>query len=341
MTSSRRSLVHVLDARPAWGLGILGILWVLGMPHYFEDARALLGVGLSVPGYRLATAANTLLAVSTALYFTNLWLENGTARSLAPGFALAGAALLVVDILMRSVGWADSPRTVITAESNAFEIVALVTVVLVVSGLLAEQAFRTTVAGAFFMPLVMGGVAAQIWLINHGLAGQGFSVFTGLRSYWAVAYLLAQVIGYGAFLAAALLSVLYLFRFRAEREGRAEAFTRRRIPGLWSLYAMIISMLAVGLPVFLVAALFLSGWSIDVMAWTWRRVALNAWAVGVVVVFGLLAYRVFTRSLAGPRLATHVIVGFGATLAAFTALHFLPDVKLGADLVAVAGRALP
>ena len=341
MTSSRRPLLHVLDAKPAWGLGILVVLWVLGMPHYFEDARALLGVGLSVPGYRLATAANALLAVSTALYFANLWLDNATARQLAPGLALAGAALLVVDILIRSIGWAESARTVITPESNAVEIVALITVALVVTAMLAEQAFRSAVAGAFVMPLVMGGVAGQIWLINHGMAGHGFSAFTGLRSYWAVAYLVAQVIGYGAFLAAALLSVLYLYRSRAEREGRSEEFTRNRIPGLWSLYAMIVSMLAVGLPVFLVAALFLSGWSVDVMAWTWRALALNAWALGVVVVFGIVAYGVFRRTMPGCRLATQVIVGFGVTLAAFTALHFLPDAKLGAGWVVLAAGALP
>ncbi len=337
---SRPSLVRVLDAKPTWGLGILAILWLLGMPHYFEDARALVAAGLSVPGYHLATAANSLLAASTALYFTNLWLENETVRRLSPGLALGGAALLVVDLLMRSIGWAESDRVIITAHTNAFELVALVTVVLVVSGLLAEQAFRTAAAGAFLMPLVMCGVAAQIWLINHGPAGQGFAAFTGLGGYWGVAYLLAQVIGYGAFLAAALLSFLYLFRSQAEREGRSEFLSKRRIPGLWSLYAMIVGLIAFGLPVFLVAALFLSGWSIDATALTWRGLALNAWAVGVVVVFGFLAYRIFTRSMAGNTLATHVIAGFGVTLAAFTALHFLPDAGPGAELVALLS-ALP
>jgi len=339
--TGRRSLLDVFHAKPAWGLGVLAFLWVIGMPHYFQDAEALLGVGWSVPGYRLATAANTLLAAATALYFTNLWLENETVRRLAPGLALTGAALLVLDLLIRSIGWAESARMVITPETNAFEMLSLVTAVLVVSTLLAEQAFRTAVAGAFLMPLVMCGVAAQIWLINHGSSGQGFAIFTGLGSYWGVAYLLAQVIGYGAFLAAALLSVLYLFRSRAEAEGRAEAYAARRVPGLWSLYGMIISMIAVGLPVCIVAALFLGGWSYDAAHWTWRGVALNVWAVGVVAVFGLLAHRVFTGSMAGARLATRVIVGFGVTLAAFTAIHYLPGTGPGADIVALLLSAAP
>lgn len=295
---------------------LLGMLWAGGMPFYFRDVAVLLGAGNGPPGtYRLATGANTLLAVSTALYVANLWLEGRRMSLLASVFAGAGSLGLLVDVGLRAF-WPDlSGRVVGGVDSAEYEVVALWVALATLGWLAAERMFRIPAVGAFVMPVVMCGVVTEIWLINASTAGSGFAVFSGLAAYWGQAFVLAQFIGYGAFLLAALLGVLFLlFRdWEPEPDGA-------RIVERWWLYEMMVAALSVGLPVFAVAALMLLGRWLDAGGETGG----NAWAALVLAVYGLLYWRVFRRPMGGERLAWGSILGLGATLIGYIALNLLP-----------------
>lgn len=320
-------------ALAAWGLPVLVALWAVGMPFYFQEAGALLGAGVRTgTSYRLATLANTLLAASTALHLASLWFCSDLTRRLAAWLAGSGAGCLALDILFRSAAAGIDGRALISVETVAYQLAALLVAVTVVGLLTAERTLRSTTAGAFIMPLVMGGVVTQIWLINHGAATPGFAVFAGLRAYWGQAYLVAQVIGYGAFLGAALLGILYLARYAAEELGMEERSALRALPGLWRLYSMMASAIAAGFPVFALAALMIVAWTVDGGAWDWASLARLAWVAGVVVLYGFLAGLLVWRAPSGPRLAVLSVLGFGVTLLGFVLLH-----AAGAGPEAVAG----
>jgi ABC-type transport system involved in cytochrome c biogenesis permease subunit len=293
----------------------LGALWAGGMPFYFQDVAALLRAGSGLEGsYRLATAFNTLLAVSTALYVANLWLESARMGRIASLFAALGALGLLLDVALR-VLWPDiSGRVVGGVDSAEYEAVALWVALATLGWVAAERMFRIPSVGAFVMPVIMCGVVTEIWLINAGTAGSGLAVFSGLAAYWGQAFVLAHFIGYGAFLLAAGLGVLYLlFREWAPADGR-------RFAERWWLYEMMVAALSVGLPVFAVAAFMLLGHWLDARS----GLGGNAWVALVLGIYGILFWLLYRRPLAGERLAWGSILGFGATLMGYIALHLLP-----------------
>lgn len=296
---------------------LLGMLWAGGMPYYFQDVAALLKADGNLSGtYRLATTANTLLAVSTALYVSNLWVESRRMGLIASVFSGLGALGLLLDVALRMF-WPDlAGRVVGGVDSAEYEAVALWVALATMGWLVVERIFRIHPVGAFVMPVIMCGVVTEIWLINASTARSGFAVFSGLAAYWGQAFVVAQFIGYGAFLLAACLGVLYLL-FRDWSPG---AIARGRVAERWWLYEMMVATLSVGLPVFAVAALMHLGHWLDSGDGTGG----SAWTVLVLVIYGILAWFLFRRPLAGERLAWGSILGLGTTLIGYIAVHLLP-----------------
>jgi ABC-type transport system involved in cytochrome c biogenesis permease subunit len=300
---------------------VLALLWVGGMPFYFQDVTQLLRAeGDLSASYRLATSANTLLAASTALYVSNLWLESRGAARLASSLAGLGALGLAVDVALRAFWPELVGRTVAGVDSAEFEAVALWVAAATGTWLVVERIFRLEPLGAFVMPVIMCGVVAEIWLINGSTAGAGFAVFSGLAAYWGQAFVVAQFLGYGAFLLAAGLGVLYLLYHEWEPRQR-EA---RRVPLTWRLYELMVAALSVGLPMFAIAALMLVARFLDGGGYVGLRA--GAWATLVLATYGLLLWVLFRRPMAGERLAWSSILGFGATLLGYIVLHLLPGV---------------
>lgn len=311
----------VLSGSAFWSLVGLVVLWSAGMPFYFDDLALLLTSKSGAPAaYRWATTANTLLAASTALYVANLWFASDSAGRLASWLAGLGAMGLLADILTRAALPEIVGRSVAGLERGSVELSALIVALAVGLWLLAERMLVAREAGAFVMPVVMCGVAAQIWLINGSTGGSGFAAFSGLSAYWGQAFVVAQVIGYGAFLLAALAGILYLVRFGLEPGDRLLG----GLPDLWRLYGLMVTALAIGLPVFTLAALLLGGWSLDSNGASWTSMSRSTWALLVLGVYGVLAWLLFRRPMQGLRLAWWSIVGFGVTQAAYIAMHLVP-----------------
>ncbi|HSD59555.1 MAG TPA: hypothetical protein VLC55_01725 [Burkholderiales bacterium] len=310
-------LPRALPGSAAWSLLGLIVLWSAGMPFYFADLGLLLASAAEAPAsYQWATAANTLLAASTALYVANLWFASDSAGRLASWLAGLGAAGLLADILIRAALPELAGRSVMGLERGSFEVSALFVALAVGLWLVAEWVLRAREAGAFVMPVVMCGVAAQIWLINGNSGGSGLNAFSGLSGYWGQAFVMTQVIGYGAFLLTALLGILYLIRSGLEPGDRLV----QRLPDPWRLYGLMVTTLMIGLPVFALATLMLGGWSLD----SGDSLSRSTWTLLVLGVYGALAWLLFRRPMQGLRLAWWSIVGFGVTLVGFIAVHLMP-----------------
>jgi hypothetical protein len=305
-----------------WSLIVLLSLGVLAMPFFFHDARLLIGERLpATHSFRLATLANTLLAMSTALYVASLWPAGERLRRVAAWFAGLGAAFTMADLYLRANDVGFDGRAVLGAESVYYELAALMVVEVVVLMFMAERALRRPAVGAFVMPVVMVGVAIEIWLADHGGSARGFADFGGLSGYWGQAYVLAQAIGCVAFLAASLGGILYAARYAAEESDIIEDTPLRFLPGLWRLYAMMVDAIVCGVPLFLVAALMLAAWILDRGAWDWVSVSRGAWTLGVAGLYAGLAYVLLRQAPPGQRLARWAVAGFGTCLAGFVLIH--------------------
>jgi hypothetical protein len=306
----------------ASSLAVLLVLGAVAMPFFFQDALLLVGERLpATHSFRLATVANTLLAMSTALYLASLWPAGERLRRIAAWFAGLGAALTIVDLYLGANVAGFSERALVSATSMYYELAELMVVEVVILLFVAERALRRPVAGAFLMPLAMVGVAVEIWLANHGDTGRGFAAFGGLSGYWGQAYVLAQAIGFGAFLAASLYGILYAARYAAEESDTIDDTPLRHLPGLWRLYAMMVDAIACGVPLLLVAALMLGAWILDRGAWDWISLSRGGWTFGVAALYAGLAYVLLKRAPQGRRLATWAVAGFGASLCGFVLIH--------------------
>ncbi|HEX6827468.1 MAG TPA: hypothetical protein VF104_00660 [Burkholderiales bacterium] len=299
---------------------VLALLWVGGMPFYLRDVALLLRIGEDLPAsFRLATSANTLLAASTALYLANLWLESRGAARLATWLAGIAALGLVADVALRALWPELSGRTVAGVDSSEYEGVALWVAFATGAWLMAERTFRIAPVGAFVMPLIMCGVVAEIWLINASTARTGFAVFSGLDAYWDHAFVVAQFVGYGAFLLAACLGVLYLLF----RDGNPSEGAALRATASWRLYELMVASLSVGVPVFAIGGCMLLGSALDNSGSRWAGG--TAWAVLVLGTYGYLLWRIFRRPMPGERVAWASILGLGATLLGYIVVHLLPE----------------
>ncbi|HEX6828719.1 MAG TPA: hypothetical protein VF104_07045 [Burkholderiales bacterium] len=300
---------------------VLALLWAGGMPFYFRDVALLLSLEGELPGsYRLATSANTLLAASTALYLANLWLDSRGAARLATWLAGIAALGLVMDVALRAFWPELSGRRVAGVDSSEYEAVALWVALATGAWLTAERTFRIAPVGAFVMPLIMCGVVAEIWLINGSTARTGVAVFSGLGGYWGHAFVVAQFVGYGAFLLAAGLGVIYLLFHDADPPERAAL----RVAASWRLYELMVAALSVGVPVFAIGGLMLLGSALDNSGSRWAG-STTAWAALVLGTYGFLLWRIFRRPMPGERLAWGSILGLGATLLGYIVVHLLPE----------------
>jgi ABC-type transport system involved in cytochrome c biogenesis permease subunit len=301
----------------------LGALWLSGMPFFFEETRLLSGSGGSAP-YRVATWGNTLIAASAALYAANLCLSVGAAGRWATRLAGAGAAVLVTDI------GADLPglrrgQTIVSHSPvlDYYDAISVTVPMVVICYLVVERVNQERSAGAFVMWTILLFIGLEMWLLAPGAGSRSSALISGFHDYWGQAYLLAHVIGYGAFAVAAGTGILLLARHHLDTRGIRQPLVARWLPDAWSARTAMLSAIAVGVPVFALALFLALLWALgtdtrEIFPW------LNGlWAAGVLAFYGAFLHLLVTRIMPGPRVAWSSVLGLGLTLAASLAIHVL------------------
>jgi len=301
-------------------LGV-GALFLAGIPFFIEEMRLLAG-GFELNGYRLATAGNSFLALSAALYGAHLMLGLREAGKWATRMAGLGALILAMDLGSHFLGLSRISQAPDHSPIDAYDVISLVVPMVVAWYLIVEKVTESRAAGAFVMPIVLSLVGAEMWFLAEH-AGSRDILLTGYRNYWGQAYLVAHIVGYGAFVLAAAVGVLYLLRYHLDPLGIRHPRTTRFLPDTWRAQTLIVSLVGIGVPVFVIALFFAAGWFLGSAGWNDYAWVKNLWVVLVLGFYASFLYVMYSRSLSGHHMAWWAVSGLGLTLAAFLGGHLL------------------
>ncbi len=306
----------------ALALAVLGGLWLSGVPLFLQEVRTLTGANGSSAAYRLATCGNTLLAVSAVMYVANLLLSLEQVGRWASRFAAAGAFVLALNAGSHMLGLERLSVADRLSFLDLYDGLSAVVPILVACYLLAEHAGRNRNAGAVVMPLIVGLIGVEMWLLAQD-AGSRDALAHGFRQYWGHAYLVAHLVGYGAFVIAAGVGLLFLLRRHLESGGRRLPSALRRLPDGWKAQNWMLSGVAAGVPVFVLALFLVAGWSFGAGAPGAYVQAKAAWIVSLLAFYGAFLYALYSRSMSGQRMAWWTVAGLGLSLALFLGAHLL------------------
>ena len=302
------------------GLGV-GVLFLAGVPYFLKEVRWLAG-NLHANGYRLATGGNTLLALSAALYVAHVLLGLEVAGRWASRLAGAGALILGLDLGSHLLGLGRFAQMPQHAPIDTYDLISVMVPMIVIWYLIVERVIESRSAGAIVMPIVLSLVGAEMWFLAQH-AGSRDALLGGYRMYWGQAYLVAHVVGYGAFVVAAAVGVLHLLRYHLDPLGIRHPRASRFLPDSWRAQTLIVSAVGIGVPVFVVALFFAAGWFLGSSGWGDYAWVKNLWVILVLGFYAGFLYAMYSSTMTGPRMAWWAVSGLALTLAAFLGSHLV------------------
>lgn len=306
----------------ALALLALGGLWLSGMPLFLEDVRLFIGSGKHSDSYRLATCGNTLLALSAIMYVGNLLLSLEQVGRWATRIAGAGALVLAVNAGSHLLGLGRLSAGAELSPHELYDAFSAIVPMLVACYLLVEHANHNRHSGAFVMPLIVCLIGVEMWLLAQG-AGSRDAILLGFREYWGHAYLVAHLVGFGAFVIAAGVGLLFLLRRHLESGGRRLSPALQRLPNGWKAQNWMLSAVAAGVLVFGLALFFVAGWGLGAGALTPYAKAKAIWVASVLAFYGAFLYALYSRNMSGQRMAWWTVAGLALSLALFLGVHQL------------------
>lgn len=306
----------------ALALLALAVLWLSGMPFFLQEIRVLTRSGLQGGNFRFATIGNTFIAASTVLYLAAAVLSLERVGRWATRLAGTGALVLVLDVSAHMLGISRTSMGTEISMRDAYDLISILVPMVVLLYLLGEHATRSRGAGVFVMPLVMCMIGAEMWLLAEGSGNRNF-LAGGFRDYWGHAYLVAHVIGYGAFVLACGAALLYLVRQQFEARGGVPPALARCLPDPWKAQSWMLAAIGAGVPLFLLALFLAVGWGLGADVWSGYAIMKILWVAAVLAFYGGLLLVLYSRNLSGVRMAWWTVAGLGLSLALFLGAQVL------------------
>ncbi len=306
----------------SYWLGMLVLtLGLAGLAITGEADKLTVGTPfIQLLSYKLTSYANVLLAAATVIYIAHLWFTQPAVGKWASGLATAGAIGLLVALLTR---WFETHQVLEEGHvpiSNLYEVTIFFTALTTTIYLILESFSRNRHPGAFVMPIVIMGIAFELWLVSKGNAGPQ-NLVPALKSYWMHAHVLANFIGYGAFAVACGGGVMYLVRHRAEERGNTGGRVMRVLPGLTETDTLMYRAIAIGFVTFTIATILGAAWAYDAWGGYWSWDPKETWSLIVWLTYAVYMHLRFVKGWAGTRMAWWAILGFGVTLFCFIGVN--------------------
>lgn len=160
----------------------------------------------------------------------------------------------------------------------------------------------------FLAPLVLAGVGFVLWLASIG-KGNPEHLVPALKSYWLPFHVLANFVGYGAFVVAAAAGFMHLWRWRQDKRGQKSIFPEQKACEELGFRAV-----AVGFPVFTLAILLGSIWAYEAWGGYWSWDPKETWALIVWLVYAGYLHTRMNRKTSDVILAIWLVIGFLVTM---------------------------
>jgi len=304
-----------------WSALLAIAIAVAAIGIYLEASRLEPGMPVGdLFSFVLTSYANLLVFASGLVYVGHIRFTSVAVGKWATGLATAGAVGLMAAFMIR---WYETYQVLSEGRvplSNLYEVVLFFSALTVIIYLMMESVYRVKLAGAFVMPIVMGAVGFELWLVAGGYAGPA-NLVPALKSYWLHAHVLTNIIAYGAFAVAAGAGAMYLVRYRLESRNRKYASLLSRLPDLAASENFIYRGIGIGFPLFTLATILGAVWAYEAWGGYWSWDPKETWSLIVWLTYAALLHLRYLKGWAGIRMAWWAVLGFAVTLFCFLGVN--------------------
>ena len=295
---------------------------------------------LSTDAFNVALGAYIAAAVA---YFYFLAFRRTPAWALGVGIASVGVAAHVVSIVARGIAADRVPW------GNMYEYSSLLSMLVVLGYLLiVEGAYKVRTLGGFPLTFAILTMAIAVAFLYVGPA----PLVPALNSYWIKIHVVAAIGGSSLFALGCVITILYLFKDRAERrdaaalkpimggstdvedevapffergadEPAAGATTPRRgiLPSAEALDRIAYRTIAFAFPIWTFAVIAGAIWAEEAWGRYWGWDPKETWSFITWVIFAGYLHARATSGWKGRRAATIALVGFASLLITYYAVN--------------------
>lgn len=264
---------------------------------------------------------STLFVMATLTYFIGLWMNNEIILKTA-SYLTWGAAVMGLTGLM--VRWYESylidPSFGHIPVSNLYEVFILFCILTGLLYLYYEQHYQNRSLGGFVLLVISAAVGFLLWYSFERGANKILPLVPALQSYWMKIHVPANFIGYGSFALAAMVSLAYLLKEKAEIR-QPTGLLARTLPSLDMMDDLTYKAIALGFAFFTVATILGAMWAAEAWGGYWSWDPKETWALIVWLNYAAWLHFRFSKGWRGTAMAWWAILGLLITLFAFLGVN--------------------
>jgi cytochrome c-type biogenesis protein CcsB len=255
---------------------------------------------------------------ATFFYIAYLAFRTSVVGNIATGLAGLG---VVVHATAKALRWVESYRMGIghAPLSNMYESMSFFALCVMVAYLVVEWRFKAKTLGAVVAPIAFILLAANALFFPDDIR----PLVPALQSDWLLYHVITSFVSYGAFAVSFGVSLLYLFKMRAEKSGLKEGSILGIFPELKVLDEVNYKAIAVGFPLLSLGIITGAAWANYAWGTYWSWDPKETWSLITWFVYAAYLHARLTRGWHGKRAAVLSIIGFAAVVFTYFGVNFL------------------
>lgn len=255
---------------------------------------------------------------SMVLYISYLAFRSEGIGKIATFFLFVGVLIETVAIGMR---WYESYQLGIGRAplTNMYESLVFFAWMIAIVYLLIERKFKIKTVGAFVTPFPFI-IMAYASLNPNDIK----PLVPALRSNWLISHVVTCFVGYAAFAVSFGVSVLYLFKVRAEkRSPKSPDIFMGHMPASATLDEIGYKTIAIGFPLLTIGIVTGAFWANVAWGTYWSWDPKETWSLIVWLIYAAYLHARITRGWRGTKAAALSIVGFLATIFCYLGVNLI------------------
>jgi cytochrome c-type biogenesis protein CcsB len=251
------------------------------------------------------------------LYVSYLAFRSEGLGKVATFTLLAGVLIETAALAMRwyesyQMGMGRAPLT------NLYESLVFFAWTIAIIYLILERKFNIKTVGAFVTPfpfIIMAYASLNPNEIQP--------LVPALQSNWLISHVVTCFVGYAAFAVSFGVSILYLFKVRAENISRTPGLFMGHLPPSSSLDEIGYKTIAIGFPLLTIGIATGAFWANVAWGTYWSWDPKETWSLIVWLIYAAYLHARITRGWRGTKAAVLSIVGFSATIFCYLGVNLI------------------
>jgi cytochrome c-type biogenesis protein CcsB len=255
---------------------------------------------------------------SMVLYVSYLAFRSEGLGKVATLTLLSGVLVETAAILLR---WYESYQMGIGRAplTNLYESLVFFALTIAIFYLLMERKFKIKTVGAFVTPFPFI-IMAYASLNSNEIQ----PLVPALKSNWLIAHVVTCFVGYAAFAVSFGVSVLYLFKAKAEtKQGKRGESLLDYLPSSEQLDEIGYKTIAIGFPLLTIGIITGAFWANVAWGTYWSWDPKETWSLIVWLIYAAYLHARITRGWRGKKAALLSILGFAATLFCYLGVNLI------------------